>query len=188
MHNKMNKKSKEINKTLSFDERESKIKHEHERIHLSQMDILQFIDIEKEEKEEEREEKEEREEIRNSIQRKNAKSNVILSQDSLNEYHLKRNLLIGDIYIGHRYKLKDNRYGICMYCGPLHYINNGKIDGIENEFIGIALEKGIGKHDGEIKGKRYFRCKRQCGIFVKRNLLCKHLGPFKSNNIYLFFR
>ena len=69
---------------------------------------------------------------------------MVLSQESLHKYHLERNLVIGDINMGHRYQLKDGRYGIVMYCGPLHWINNGIPDGIINEFIGIALEKGTG--------------------------------------------
>lgn len=78
-----------------------------------------------------------------SASRKMASPQIMLSQDSMNEWHLKRNLLIGDIYIGHRYLLKDGRVGISMYVGPLHWIDAGRVSP-ENEYIGIALEKGEG--------------------------------------------
>ena len=115
--------------------------YKHERIHFSQMDALDFsaLDLQEMERESECDEVS----VDTPPLRKNASIKIRLSEDSLNEYHLKRNLVIGDIYTAHRYQLKDGRHGICMYVGPLHWINNGVMD-TENEFIGIALEKGEG--------------------------------------------
>merc|ERR1712228_646699 len=114
-----------------------------------------------------------------SFRRKMAFGQNILSKDSLSEYRIKHNVLIGDIYINHRYQLKDGQYGICLYVGSLHWID----DNVYNEYIGIALEKPEGKHDGEVKGKRYFQCQCRCGIFVKRNKLKRDCGPVDASLI-----
>ena len=131
--------------------------YEQEIIDFSEMDYLCFVD---DDDDHDRNNKKHEEDLsinyignnkhhnhkkKKRMKRKNAFANIELSQDSLNQYHLKRNLLIGDIYINNRYELKDGRIGICMYVGPLHFIPNSDIEDVfENEFIGIALEKGIG--------------------------------------------
>ena len=65
------------------------------RIRLSQMDLLELIHPNDIEKIKSRSSKPLMPSISESLtKRKNAQSKVILSQDSLNEYHLKRNLVI----------------------------------------------------------------------------------------------
>lgn len=47
--------------------------------------------------------------------------------------------------------------------------------------IGISLfEEGIGQHDGEVDGTRYFQCREKCGIFVKPTD-CKRYKPNLDN-------
>jgi len=111
--------------------------------------------------------------MEHNSRRKNALCNVTTLSQALHDVCL----LTGDIHIGHRYELKDGRCGICLYCGTLHYKNDG------NEYVGIALEKGQGKHDGEIRGKRYFACKRNCGVFVSRKRLKKDCGAVQQKII-----
>ena len=76
-----------------------------------------------------------------------ASPRIVPSEDSKSKWRLKRNLLIGDIEVGHRYLLKDGRSGKSMFVGPLHWIDAGRISA-ENEWIGIALEKGEGIQSG----------------------------------------
>ena len=75
-----------------------------------------------------------------STRRKMAFGRNVLSEDALSEYRFKHNELIGDIHINHRYQLKDGQFGICLYVGSLHWID----DSLDNEYIGIALEKPEG--------------------------------------------
>lgn len=58
-------------------------------------------------------------------------------------------------------EITKNRVGIIRYRGP--------VDGKKGEFFGIELTKGTGKHSGIFQGKRYFTCKQNRGIFIKRS-------------------
>jgi len=40
-------------------------------------------------------------------------------------------------------------------------------DAPHDDFIGIELDAPNGKHDGQFDGARYFKCKRNHGIFVR---------------------
>lgn len=72
----------------------------------------------------------------------------------------------GNIIIGNRYLLRDDRYGICKYYGIIN----------KKKYIGIELEIGEGDTNGIINGKRYFKCSKKRGIFVTRKELKKDLG------------
>jgi Endonuclease/Exonuclease/phosphatase family 2/C2 domain/CAP-Gly domain len=55
------------------------------------------------------------------------------------------------------------RRGMVMYVGELEFARG--------EWVGISLDQPVGKHDGQVKGKRYFRCPQQHGIFFKPSML-----------------
>jgi dynactin complex subunit len=61
-------------------------------------------------------------------------------------------------------KNNDGRTGWARYVGLTCY---GK-----GEWIGIELDTPSGSHDGLAKGKRYFQCPENCGVYVQsRNVL-----------------
>lgn len=49
--------------------------------------------------------------------------------------------------------------------GFVRYI--GKIDKVKGIWIGIELDEPYGKNDGSVKGKYYFHCEPQCGVFAR---------------------
>jgi len=67
------------------------------------------------------------------------------------------------IEVGHRYLLKDDRYGICKY-----------FDG--NNTLGLELEVGFGDSDGTIKGKKVFECENGKGAVVKVKQIAMDCG------------
>ncbi|XP_007487963.2 kinesin-like protein KIF13A isoform X8 [Monodelphis domestica] len=58
-----------------------------------------------------------------------------------------------------------NKTGIVRYIGP--------VDFLTGTWVGVELNVQMGKHDGTVKGKEYFRCKPQHGIFVRPGRLLK---------------
>ncbi|KAM9098384.1 kinesin-like protein KIF13A isoform 2-T2 [Sarcophilus harrisii] len=65
-----------------------------------------------------------------------------------------------------------NKTGIVRYIGPVDFLT-----GI---WVGVELNVQMGKHDGTVKGKEYFRCKPQHGIFVRPGRLLKAPAPTKK--------
>ncbi|OCK80188.1 hypothetical protein K432DRAFT_50544 [Lepidopterella palustris CBS 459.81] len=55
----------------------------------------------------------------------------------------------------------DARRGTIAFIGPVP-----EIPGL-GPWIGIALDEPTGKNDGSVKGKRYFTCAANCGVFVR---------------------
>ncbi|KAF1961373.1 hypothetical protein CC80DRAFT_488663 [Byssothecium circinans] len=55
----------------------------------------------------------------------------------------------------------DARRGTVSYAGPVP-----EIPGI-GPWIGVTLDEPTGKNDGTVKGKRYFECGNNCGVFVR---------------------
>lgn len=53
----------------------------------------------------------------------------------------------------------DNRIGICAYIGKTKFA-----DGV---WVGVKFEKPIGKNDGSVSGKTYFKCAKFHGSFVR---------------------
>ncbi|XP_020842473.1 kinesin-like protein KIF13A isoform X4 [Phascolarctos cinereus] len=65
-----------------------------------------------------------------------------------------------------------NKTGIVRYIGP--------VDFLAGTWVGVELNVQMGKHDGTVKGKEYFRCKPQHGIFVRPGRLLKAPAPTKK--------
>jgi len=51
--------------------------------------------------------------------------------------------------------------GVVRYTGLAHFG--------PGQWIGVAMDEAVGKHDGSVKGMRYFKCRNNHGIFVKDN-------------------
>ena len=66
--------------------------------------------------------------------------------------------------IGSRVRLlpeSDARRGTVSFTGLVP-----EIPGI-GAWIGVTLDEPTGKNDGSVKGKRYFECGSNCGVFVR---------------------
>merc|ERR1712154_114045 len=150
--------------------------YKHERIHFSKMELLELADNAISTDSDLADD-----ESPDSKQRKMAFAKNVLSTK---QYQRKKNIIIGAIKVGHKYKLKNGEYGICCYVGPVHWKNNQH--SLENEYIGMAMMNNKvykGGHDGECRGKRYFHCQPGRGLFVKRNKLYKDCGPVDKSLI-----
>jgi len=64
------------------------------------------------------------------------------------------------IQVGKLYELDDGRIGQCMFIGPTQFHKIGI-------WVGLQLENAEGKHNGTVKGRRYFLCRQGKGIFVR---------------------
>ena len=51
--------------------------------------------------------------------------------------------------------------GTVMYIGELPFEQSGEI------WIGVCFDEVVGKHDGSVRGKSYFKCPDMCGRFVR---------------------
>ncbi|KAM6453883.1 kinesin-like protein KIF13A isoform 8-T8 [Liasis olivaceus] len=67
--------------------------------------------------------------------------------------------------VGEQVYVDDNKTGIVRYIGP--------VDFSTGTWVGIELHVQMGKHDGTIKGREYFHCKPQHGIFIRPECLAK---------------
>ncbi|XP_072267742.1 kinesin-like protein KIF13A isoform X2 [Pyxicephalus adspersus] len=75
--------------------------------------------------------------------------------------------------LGDQVCIGDNKFGIVRYIGA--------VDFSCGVWIGVELHGQLGKHDGTVKGKEYFRCKPKYGVFVRPNRLTKALGSTKKD-------
>lgn len=57
--------------------------------------------------------------------------------------------------------------------GVIKYI--GEVEGQNEEWVGLELDKPEGKNNGSINGKKYFECKDKYGIFLKYNKLMERI-------------
>lgn len=74
------------------------------------------------------------------------------------------------ISVGQRCRINPgDKRGTVMYVGKVPEAQTGW-------FIGVALDEPYGKNDGTIKGKRYFECLPNYGLFVRPNAL--EVGDF----------
>ncbi|KAF3050820.1 hypothetical protein E8E11_005857 [Didymella keratinophila] len=68
------------------------------------------------------------------------------------------------LVVGGRVRLlpeSDARRGTVSYTGLV-----SEIPGI-GAWVGVTLDEPTGKNDGSVKGKRYFECGNNCGVFVR---------------------
>lgn len=56
----------------------------------------------------------------------------------------------------------DHRRGTIQYVGDIPEIPGGI-----GAWIGVTLDEPTGKNDGSVKGKRYFECQPNFGVFVR---------------------
>ncbi|XP_033744312.1 uncharacterized protein LOC117330198 [Pecten maximus] len=63
-----------------------------------------------------------------------------------------------ELYVGQRVYIGGIKQGTVLYYGRTHLA-----DGI---FCGVELDESDGKHDGQVQGVRYFRCRPGHGIFA----------------------
>ncbi|KAM4705738.1 LOW QUALITY PROTEIN: kinesin-like protein KIF13A [Rhinophrynus dorsalis] len=97
------------------------------------------------------------------------KNHLDLSDCEDNLSHTSPCLRLGDqVCIG------DNKFGTVRYIG--------RVDFSPGVWVGVELHVQLGKHDGTVKGKEYFRCKPKYGVFVRPNRLTKALGSIKKGN------
>lgn len=59
--------------------------------------------------------------------------------------------------------------GIVRFCGATSFA--------AGKWVGIELLDGKGKNDGTINGVAYFRCKPNCGVFVRPSQVKVHSLP-----------
>ncbi|XP_075682711.1 kinesin-like protein KIF13A isoform X2 [Rhinoderma darwinii] len=76
--------------------------------------------------------------------------------------------------LGDQVCIGDNKFGTVRYIGT--------VDFSRGVWVGVELHVQLGKHDGTVKGKEYFRCKPKYGVFVRPNRLTKALGPTNRDN------
>ncbi|XP_026525663.1 kinesin-like protein KIF13A [Notechis scutatus] len=87
------------------------------------------------------------------------------SEDTISEEH--SNWLA----VGEQVYVDDNKTGTVRYIGP--------VDFSTGTWVGIELHVQMGKHDGTVKGREYFHCKPQHGIFVRPECLAKSPAQVK---------
>ncbi|XP_063779291.1 kinesin-like protein KIF13A isoform X3 [Pseudophryne corroboree] len=75
--------------------------------------------------------------------------------------------------LGDHVCIGDNKFGTVRYIGT--------VDFSRGVWVGVELHVQLGKHDGTVKGKEYFRCKPKYGVFVRPNRLTKALGSTKRD-------
>jgi len=72
--------------------------------------------------------------------------------------------------------LKDKRSGIIQFCGHVKFARG--------EWYGITLDDLFtGKNDGQVKGKRYFKCAKNKGVFIKKEKISKVLPSRKLTSV-----
>ncbi|XP_062836748.1 kinesin-like protein KIF13A isoform X4 [Anolis carolinensis] len=67
--------------------------------------------------------------------------------------------------VGEHVCIGSNKTGIVRYVGPVAFSTS--------TWVGVELHFPVGKHDGTVKGREYFRCKPQHGVFVRPECLTK---------------
>eukprot|EP00731_Ephydatia_muelleri_P010946 Em0005g1532a len=65
--------------------------------------------------------------------------------------------------VGDKVMVESNGFKFCI----VKYI--GTTEFAPGEWVGVALEKPLGKHNGTVQGVKYFKCKDGHGVFVKRD-------------------
>ncbi|KAL2083838.1 hypothetical protein ACEWY4_019356 [Coilia grayii] len=58
------------------------------------------------------------------------------------------------------------------HCGTVHYV--GGVEFAAGIWVGVELELAVGKHNGTVQGRVYFRCEAGHGVFVQPAHLRRH--------------
>jgi dynactin 1 len=69
----------------------------------------------------------------------------------------------GPFEVGQRVWTADGRAGTVRYSGPTEFA--------PGEWIGVDLDEALGKNNGSVNDKEYFKCEQSHGMFVKASLL-----------------
>ncbi|XP_060078835.1 uncharacterized protein LOC132558306 [Ylistrum balloti] len=80
-----------------------------------------------------------------------------------------------ELYVGQRVYIGGIKQGTVLYYGRTHLA-----DGI---FCGVELDEPEGKHDGQVQGVRYFRCRPGHGIFAPVEKVTK-VGDRRADEAY----
>eukprot|EP01025_Chloroclados_australasicus_P005937 TRINITY_DN1193_c0_g1_i5.p2 TRINITY_DN1193_c0_g1~~TRINITY_DN1193_c0_g1_i5.p2 ORF type:complete len:250 (-),score=11.88 TRINITY_DN1193_c0_g1_i5:244-993(-) len=68
--------------------------------------------------------------------------------------------ILQQIQVGQRCEVQPGgRRGVVKYIGEVETLTS-------KHWVGVQLDEPVGKHDGQIGGKRYFTCPQNFGIFV----------------------
>lgn len=76
--------------------------------------------------------------------------------------------------VGDKVMVESNgfKFGIIKFIGPTEFS--------AGEWVGVALEKPHGKNNGTVQGVKYFKCKDNHGVFVKRDKIVHNPGGTSS--------
>jgi len=74
------------------------------------------------------------------------------------------------IHVNHRYILDDGRIGVCRFKGRTQFGKSSE------DWVGIVVEYGKGRHNGTVNGKMYFRCREGQGVMVKTERILIDVG------------
>ena len=72
--------------------------------------------------------------------------------------------------MNHRYILDDGRIGVCRFKGRTAFGKSSE------DWIGIVVEYGTGRHNGTVNGKTYFRCRAGQGAMVQTERILIDVG------------
>ncbi|KAK0834802.1 hypothetical protein LTR73_001092 [Friedmanniomyces endolithicus] len=61
--------------------------------------------------------------------------------------------------VGQTIELNDDRIATIRFLGPTHFQTG--------DWVGVELAEASGKNDGSVKGKRYFECEQDHGMFLR---------------------
>jgi len=76
-------------------------------------------------------------------------------------------VVLGDVIV-----LKDKRQGRVCFIGNTSFG--------EGQWYGLELKETVGEHDGQWKGKRYYKCAENKGLFVKRTHVAMVISTSKT--------
>ena len=83
--------------------------------------------------------------------------------------------IIGDVLKSQQHQQKNDK----IVTGVIKFI--GLTSFSEGNWVGIHLDKAIGKNDGSVQNTRYFNCPNNHGIFVRPNLVHPSSSSSSSN-------
>ena len=77
-----------------------------------------------------------------------------------------RNLLVPELHAGARCETVGNRRAIVRYVGGLHNVPKSSTAS-QGYWVGVQYDDKVGKNDGRLYGRRYFRCPPGHGGFIR---------------------